>query len=152
MTVGDNVAFPLREHTALSAEAITEKVREKLAVVDLTKIEQKYPAELSGGMRKRVGLARAIVLDPSIVLYDEPTTGLDPLTTDSVDKMILDASKRLQVTSVVISHDVGSALLVADDIAVIHEGVIVEDVPVSEIRNSTHPFVKEFLHTWFRKQ
>jgi ABC-type transporter Mla maintaining outer membrane lipid asymmetry ATPase subunit MlaF len=77
---------------------------------------------------------------------------LDPLTTDSVDKMILDASKRLNVTSVVISHDVGSALLVADDIAVIHEGVIVEDVPAKEIRNSAHPFVREFLHTWFRKQ
>ena len=152
MTVGENVSFPLREHTLLSKEAIAEKVREKLAVVDLKNIEHKYPAELSGGMRKRVGLARAIVLEPSIVLYDEPTTGLDPLTTDSVDKMILDASKRLNVTSVVISHDVGSALLVADDIAVIHEGVIVEDVPAKEIRNSTHPFVREFLHTWFRKQ
>lgn len=152
MTVGENVSFPLREHTVLTKEAIAEKVREKLAVVDLKNIEHKFPSELSGGMRKRVGLARAIVLDPSIVLYDEPTTGLDPLTTDSVDKMILDASKRLNVTSVVISHDVGSALLVADDIAVIHEGVIVEDVPVKEIRNSTHPFVREYLHTWFRKQ
>ncbi|HSI03329.1 MAG: ABC transporter ATP-binding protein [Myxococcota bacterium] len=152
MTVGENVSFPLREHSVLSKDAIAEKVREKLGVVDLKNIEHKYPAELSGGMRKRVGLARAIVLEPSIVLYDEPTTGLDPLTTDSVDKMILDASKRLNVTSVVISHDVGSALLVADDIAVIHEGVIVEDVPAKEIRASTHPFVREFLHTWFRKQ
>jgi phospholipid/cholesterol/gamma-HCH transport system ATP-binding protein len=152
MTVGDNVSFPLREHTVLSKEAIAAKVSEKLGVVDLKNIENKYPAELSGGMRKRVGLARAIVLEPSIVLYDEPTTGLDPLTTDSVDKMIMDASKRLNVTSVVISHDVGSALLVADDIAVINNGEIVEDVPAKDIKNSEHPFVREFLHTWFRKQ
>jgi phospholipid/cholesterol/gamma-HCH transport system ATP-binding protein len=152
MNVGENVGFPLREHTKLDATAIADVVKQKLAVVDLKNIEHKFPAELSGGMRKRVGLARAVVLEPSIVLYDEPTTGLDPLTTDSVDKMIMDASKRLNVTSVVISHDVGSSLLVADDIAVIHEGVIVEDCPVSEIRNSQHPFVKEYLHTWFRKQ
>ncbi|MBC7792304.1 MAG: ABC transporter ATP-binding protein [Clostridia bacterium] len=152
MNVGDNVAFPLREHTDLTPDAIADMVKKKLAVVDLKDIEQKFPSELSGGMRKRVGLARAIVLEPSIVLYDEPTTGLDPLTTDSVDKMIMDASKRLEVTSVVISHDVGSALLVADDIAVIHEGVIVEDCLPSEIRDSQHPFVKEYLHTWFRKQ
>lgn len=152
MNVGENVAFPLKEHTKMTADAMADVVRQKLAVVDLKNIEHKFPSELSGGMRKRVGLARAIVLEPSIVLYDEPTTGLDPLTTDSVDKMIMDASKRLEVTSVVISHDVGSALLVADDIAVIHEGVIVEDCPASEIKNSQHPFVKEYLHTWFRKQ
>lgn len=152
MTVGDNVAFPLREHTKLGKREIAERVKEKLALVDLVGIEHKFPAELSGGMRKRVGLARAIVLEPSIVLYDEPTTGLDPLTTESVDQMILDANRRLQVTSVVISHDVGSALQVADDIAVINEGVIVEDCPASEIKKSTHPFVRRFLDTWFHKQ
>ena len=103
-------------------------------------------------MRKRVGLARAVVLDPEVVLYDEPTTGLDPITTDNVDQMILDAAQRLQVTSVVISHDVGSAMKVADDIAVLHKGEVVEDCAPSEIRHSQHPFVKEFLNTWFGKQ
>jgi phospholipid/cholesterol/gamma-HCH transport system ATP-binding protein len=86
------------------------------------------------------------------VLYDEPTTGLDPITTENVDQMIMDASARLKVTSVVISHDVGSAIKVADDIAVIHQGVIVEDCPASEIRQSRHPFVQKFLNTWFGKQ
>ncbi|MFL5247815.1 MAG: ABC transporter ATP-binding protein, partial [Myxococcales bacterium] len=100
MTVGDNVAFPLREHTKLSEEEIREKVKDKLAIVDLIGVEEKFPAELSGGMRKRVGLARAIIRDPKIVLYDEPTTGLDPLTTESVDDMIIGARQKLGVTSV----------------------------------------------------
>jgi phospholipid/cholesterol/gamma-HCH transport system ATP-binding protein len=152
MTVGDNVAFPLREHTKWKPEEIDRKVAEKLQVVGLEGVEPKYPSELSGGMRKRVGLARALVLEPTCVLYDEPTTGLDPITTENVDQMIMDANARLQVTSVVISHDVGSAIRVADDIAVIHEGVIVEDCPASEIRKSSHPFVQKFLNTWFGKQ
>jgi phospholipid/cholesterol/gamma-HCH transport system ATP-binding protein len=152
MTVGDNVAFPLREHTKWAPEEIARKVAEKLEVVGLTGAERKYPSELSGGMRKRVGLARALVLEPTCVLYDEPTTGLDPITTENVDQMILDANARLHVTSVVISHDVGSAINVADDIAVIHEGVIVEDCAASEIRRSSHPFVQQFLNTWFGKQ
>jgi len=108
MTVADNVAFPLREHNpGLSEAEIQQKVKEKLAVVDLHGVEQKFPAELSGGMRKRVGLARAIVREPKIVLYDEPTTGLDPLTTESVDEMIIHARERLTVTSVVISTTSG---------------------------------------------
>jgi phospholipid/cholesterol/gamma-HCH transport system ATP-binding protein len=152
MSVGDNVAFPLLEHTRLSKKEVWEKVAEKLEVVGLSGKENKFPAELSGGMRKRVGLARAIVLEPACVLYDEPTTGLDPLTTDNVDNMIMDAKKRLNVTSVVISHDVGSALKIADEIAVIHQGKIVEDCAVDAIRQSKHPFVQEFLQTWFGKQ
>ena len=152
MSVEENVAFPLQEHTDLGKDEIHAKVHEKLAMVGLADFAQKYPAELSGGMRKRVGLARAVVLDPICVLYDEPTTGLDPLTTNNVDEMILEANQKLAVTSVVISHDVGSALKVADDIAVIHEGVIVEDCSASEIRNSPHPFVQEFLNSWFEKQ
>lgn len=152
MTVGDNVAFPLREHTRLKPHEVAAKVAEKLEVVGLPGIEHKYPAELSGGMRKRVGLARALILDPKCVLYDEPTTGLDPVTTDNVDNMILDAKKRLNVTSVVISHDIGSALKIADDIAVIHEGEIVEDCLASKIKESPHPFVQQFLNTWFGKQ
>ncbi|MBI5511287.1 MAG: ABC transporter ATP-binding protein [Deltaproteobacteria bacterium] len=152
MTVGDNVAFPLREHTKLSPEEVARKVAEKLDVVGLNGAEAKFPSELSGGMRKRVGLARALVLEPTCVLYDEPTTGLDPITTENVDQMILEASAKLKVTSVVISHDIGSAMHVADDIAVIHQGVIVEDCPADALRQSRHPFVQKFLATWFGKQ
>ena len=150
MTVGDNVAFPLREHNpGLSEQEILEKVKEKLAVVDLHDVEQKYPAELSGGMRKRVGLARAIVREPKIVLYDEPTTGLDPLTTESVDEMIIHARERLSVTSVVISHDIGSAFHIGDRIAVINEGRIVEEGTPQEVRRTKEPFTQHFLATWF---
>ena len=149
MTVGENVAFPLREHTKMSEQEIKDRVKEKLAVVDLHDVEQKYPAELSGGMRKRVGLARAIIRDPKIVLYDEPTTGLDPLTTESVDEMILAAREKLKVTSVVISHDIGSAFHIADRIAVINQGKIVEEGAPAEVRKSQEPFTRQFLATWF---
>ena len=149
MTVGDNVAFPLREHTKMSESEIKDRVKEKLAVVDLHDVEQKFPAELSGGMRKRVGLARAIIRDPKIVLYDEPTTGLDPLTTESVDQMILMAREKLGVTSVVISHDIGSAFHIADRIAVINEGVIVEEGAPAHVRKTQEPFTRQFLATWF---
>ena len=152
MTVGDNVAFPLREHNpGLSEQEILEKVKEKLAVVDLHDVEQKYPAELSGGMRKRVGLARAIVREPKIVLYDEPTTGLDPLTTESVDEMIIHARERLTVTSVVISHDIGSAFHIGDRIAVINEGRIVEEGTPEEVRGTKEPFTQHFLAMWFAR-
>jgi phospholipid/cholesterol/gamma-HCH transport system ATP-binding protein len=150
MTVADNVAFPLREHNpGLSEAEIQEKVKEKLAVVDLHGVEQKFPAELSGGMRKRVGLARAIVREPKIVLYDEPTTGLDPLTTESVDEMIIHARERLTVTSVVISHDVGSAFHIADRIAMLNEGRVVEEGTPAAVRNTKEPFTRQFLATWF---
>ena len=149
MTVGDNVAFPLREHSKLSEPEIRAKVKEKLAVVDLHDVEEKYPAELSGGMRKRVALARAIVREPKIVLYDEPTTGLDPLTTESVDEMIIHARERLSVTSVVISHDIGSAFHIGDHIAMINEGRIVEEGTPAEVRRTQEPHTKQFLATWF---
>jgi phospholipid/cholesterol/gamma-HCH transport system ATP-binding protein len=150
MTVGDNVAFPIREHNpGLSEAQIMDKVKEKLAVVDLHDVEQKYPAELSGGMRKRVGLARAIIRDPKIVLYDEPTTGLDPITTESVDEMIIHARERLRVTSVVISHDIGSAFNIGDRIAVINEGRIVAEGTPAEVRKTQEPFTRQFLATWF---
>ncbi len=152
MTVLENVAFPLREHRKeLSEEEIRRIVAEKLGVVGLSGVEEKYPAELSGGMRKRVGLARAIVQEPGIVLYDEPTTGLDPITTDYVDEMILTAKRELGVTSVVISHDIASAFKVADELAVLYNGRIVESGPPEQVRASTHPHVREFLHTWFEK-
>jgi phospholipid/cholesterol/gamma-HCH transport system ATP-binding protein len=151
MNVFENVAFPLMEHERMSEEEAREVVRQKLEIVGLRDVEHKYPADLSGGMRKRVGLARAIVLNPKIVLYDEPTTGLDPITTDYVDEMILDAKQKLRVTSVVISHDIASAFKVADKIAFLSQGRIVEQGPPSQLRASEHPAVKVFLQTWFGK-
>jgi phospholipid/cholesterol/gamma-HCH transport system ATP-binding protein len=151
MTVGDNVAFPLREHSKLSEAEIRKRVEDKLAIVGLYDVAERYPAALSGGMRKRVGLARAIVHEPKIVLYDEPTTGLDPITTDYVDEMILTAKAKLGVTSLVISHDVASAFKVADQIAFLAGGKIVAHAPPAELRRSTHPVVKLFLSTWFGK-
>jgi phospholipid/cholesterol/gamma-HCH transport system ATP-binding protein len=151
MTVGENVAFPLREHTKLSPKERAEKVHEKLSLVGLAGNENRMPAELSGGMRKRVGLARAVVLEPEIVLYDEPTTGLDPITTDNVDQMILDAKAALGVTSVVISHDIGSSFKVADQVAFLYQGQIVAVGTPSEIRKASHPQLQAFLRTWFEK-
>jgi phospholipid/cholesterol/gamma-HCH transport system ATP-binding protein len=151
MTIYENVAFPLREHAKLSEAEMRKRVEEKLAIVGLHDVADRYPADLSGGMRKRVGLARAIVRDPKIVLYDEPTTGLDPITTDYVDDMILTAKAKLGVTSLVISHDVASAFKVADQIAFLAEGKIVAHAPPAEIRRSTHPAVKLFLSMWFGK-
>ena len=151
LTVEENCAFPLREHTRKSKSEIRGIVKEKLAALGLDGTQRKYPGELSGGMRKRVGLARAIVLEPKIVLYDEPTTGLDPITTDYVDEMILEAKRELGVTSVVISHDIASAFKVADHIAFLADGVICEQGPPDKLRKSQHPKVKVFLQTWFGK-
>ena len=153
MNVYENVAFPLREHEPGLAESeVKKRVAEKLALFGLEGIEHKSPADLSGGMRKRVGLARAIMMNPRIVLYDEPTTGLDPITTKYVDDMILRAKEELKVTSVVISHDIASAFNVADYIAFLYHGEIVEYGTPSELRASKHPFVSEFLDTWFGRQ
>ena len=152
MTVGDNVAFPLREHEPrMKDDEVMARVADKLALFGLEGTEKKYPADLSGGMRKRVGLARAIIMEPTIVLYDEPTTGLDPITTESVDEMILRAKETLGVTSVVISHDIASAFNVADRIAFLFEGEIVAYGPPDDVRNSGHDFVSQFLNTWFRR-
>jgi phospholipid/cholesterol/gamma-HCH transport system ATP-binding protein len=152
MTVYENVSFPLREHSRMKEDEIRARVREKLGLVGLENVEDKYPADLSGGMRKRVGLARAIVLDPKIVLYDEPTTGLDPITTAYVDEMILEAKRELGVTSVVISHDIASSFKVADDVAFLYEGRIVEYGSPQHLRDSRHPGLQAFLQTWFGKQ
>ena len=149
LTVFENVAFALREHTKLSEEEIATRVKEKLAVVELFGVEQKYPAELSGGMRKRVALARAIAREPKLVLYDEPTTGLDPLTTESVDDMIIGAREKLGVTSVVISHDIGSTFHIGDHVAMLHDGRIVEEGPPDKVRHSQEPHTRHFLATWF---
>lgn len=156
MNIFDNVAFPLRERRRgpkLGPDDIRKAVIDKLAVVDLgEEVLERWPAELSGGMRKRVGLARALVSDPQIVLYDEPTTGLDPITTNYVDEMILHAKERLGITSMVISHDIASAFRVADRIGVLYDGRLVAIGTPAEVRQSKDPFVQRFLSTWFEKQ
>jgi len=156
MTVFDNVAFPLTEKSwraRKTPEEIRARVVEKLKVVDLgEEVLDRWPSELSGGMRKRVALARALVSDPQVVLYDEPTTGLDPITTDYVDGMILAAKKKLGVTSMVISHDIASAFRVADRLAVLYDGHLAAEGTPEEVRRSTDPFVQRFLSTWFEKQ
>ncbi|HSA58277.1 MAG TPA: ABC transporter ATP-binding protein [bacterium] len=143
--VEDNVAFPLREHTDLSDEEIARRVKEKLTLVGLEAALDKMPSELSGGMRKRVGLARAIALEPSIILYDEPTTGLDPLMTDTINRLIVDTHNKTGVTSVIISHDIEATFQVADHVAMLHEGVIIENGAPEAFRKSRHPFVRRFL-------
>jgi phospholipid/cholesterol/gamma-HCH transport system ATP-binding protein len=145
LTVEENVAFPLIEHRQLSKEEVRRRVMERLHSLGLHNIEHKYPAELSGGMRKRVGLARALVLEPKILLYDEPTTGLDPVATKNVDDMIRDISKETGVTSVVISHDMASTFRIADRISMLYEGAIVESGAPQQIRRSTHQFLREFV-------
>ena len=151
MSVGENVGFPLREHRNLKEREINDIVARKLTLLSLEGAEGLMPAELSGGMRKRVGLARAIVLDPRIILYDEPTTGLDPITANSVDEMIIEAKEKLGVTSVVITHDIASSFRVGDYVAMIHEGVIVDQGPPEKIRRSSHSYVRKFFSTWFAK-
>ena len=153
MTNADNVAFPLREHRKLSAAELTERVRSLFATfsLDYDVVGPRFPSEISGGQRKRVALARAVALEPAIVLYDEPTTGLDPITTDQVDEMILDAKRKLGVTSVVISHDIASAFKIADNIIFIYDGEIVAEGLRREMLSSTHPFVKQFFATWSAK-
>lgn len=148
MTVYENVSFPLREHSSLGEAEIARIVRAKLDLFGLGGTEGLRPSDLSGGMKKRVGLARAIVLDPKILLYDEPTSGLDPLTTRAVDEMILEAKTKLQVTSVVISHDIASTLRISDRIALLHQGRIVECAPPDQFRASLVPEVQAFLQGW----
>ncbi len=145
LTVGENVAFPLREHTRLSEKEIWARVEAKLAQVGLLEAIEKMPSELSGGMKKRAALARALALDPEIVLFDEPTTGLDPLMQESIAKLIKDAQQRHNLTCVVISHDVPVAFAIADKIAFLHEGVVIEEGPPEKIKASQHPFVRKFI-------
>lgn len=145
LNVYENVAFPLKEHTSLKKKEIDRIVEEKLRLVGLDRIQHKMPAELSGGMRKRVGLARAIALSPQIVLYDEPTTGLDPLMTASVNQLIRDTQENLHLTSVIISHDLESTFNLADKIAMLHEGKIVAEGSPEEFQNTEHPFVRKFI-------
>lgn len=145
MNVYENISFPLIEHTRLKEDEIRLKVSEKLALVGLSNIEHKMPNELSGGMRKRVGLARAIVLDPKVILYDEPTTGLDPIMTEAINNLIANTKERLKITSIVISHDIRSSFRIADKIAMLDGGRIVEYGPPASILASKNEGVRLFL-------
>ena len=145
MTVFDNIAFPLRRQATKSPDEIRQRVEECLEIVHLTGIEKKKPAELSGGMRRRVGFARAIALEPQILLFDEPTTGLDPIMTDVIDSTIVEMRKRLQCTSVTITHSMESAEKIGDKIALIFQGKIVEQKPPKEFLSSSNPLVRQFV-------
>jgi phospholipid/cholesterol/gamma-HCH transport system ATP-binding protein len=146
LTVADNVAFALRRAAKLNESEIAERVGSALDMVDLAGTEEKKPAELSGGMRKRVGLARAIVYQPEIVLYDEPTTGLDPIVSDSIDQLMMRVCSRLKVTSVVVTHDMRSARRVGQRILLLHEGRIHADGTPEEIFESKDPIVHRFVN------
>ncbi len=145
MTVEENISFPLIEHTKKNRREIREIVAQSLEAVSLPGIEKKFPAELSGGMRKRVGLARAIVMKPEILFYDEPTTGLDPVATKNVDDLIAHINHTMGVTSVVISHDMASTFRIAHRVGMLYGGRIVDIGTPDEIRQSSHPKVREFL-------
>jgi phospholipid/cholesterol/gamma-HCH transport system ATP-binding protein len=145
MTVGENVGLGLRHHTSLSEDQVKERVREKLALVGLTGLEDKYPAELSGGMKKRVGLARAMAMDPECIILDEPTTGLDPIMADVINELILRLQKDLCITSVAVTHDMVSATKIADRIAMLYEGQIIFDGTPQQIQQSTDPVVQQFI-------
>jgi phospholipid/cholesterol/gamma-HCH transport system ATP-binding protein len=145
MTVYDNVAFPLREHSQMEESEIAEQVENTLSSLDMKKGWDKLPNELSGGMRKRVGLARAMIRKPSILLYDEPTTGLDPINRNMVDQLIARLKIESKLTSIVISHDLSSALHLADQIAFLHQGKIVFFGTAEEFQKSTHPTILEFM-------
>jgi phospholipid/cholesterol/gamma-HCH transport system ATP-binding protein len=145
MSVGENVAFPIREHKKMSHLEIEKLVCEKLSLVGLSGIEKKMPSELSGGMRKRVALARAIALDPDILLFDEPTTGLDPIMTGAIDHLIIETQKRFQMTCVVISHDIQSVFRIAHNIVMLYEGKIIEGGTPEVFRQSPNKVIQDFL-------
>jgi phospholipid/cholesterol/gamma-HCH transport system ATP-binding protein len=145
LTIGENVAMGLRKQEGLTEAEIDERVHEALELVDLPDVSQRSPAELSGGMRKRVGIARAIALRPKYILYDEPTTGLDPVTSAVIDDLMVRMERQLGVTGVVITHDMRSAYTVANRIAMLYEGTVRQFGTVDEIKNTTDPVVRQFI-------
>ena len=149
MSVFENVALPLREKTRMTEEQIVKKVTETLAMVGLDDDGGKMPSEISGGMQKRAGLARAIVRDPEIVLYDEPTSGLDPVTARMIDQLIARLNNQIGITSVVVTHDLHSALTIGDRIAMLKDGQVVELSKPADFRRSRNPVVREFLEAQF---
>ena len=145
MTVFENVSFALCEHTTLAKDAIAQRVHECLQLVGLQEVDDLYPSELSGGMRKRVGLARALAINPEIILYDEPTTGIDPIMSDVINELIITLRDRLKVTSVVVTHDMRSAYKVADRIAMLYNGQIIAVGTPEQIRSSDNAYVQQFI-------
>jgi phospholipid/cholesterol/gamma-HCH transport system ATP-binding protein len=146
MTVAENISFPIRQHYKVGSwREIEEIVKVKLAMVGLDGFQNSYPAQLSGGQRKRVALARAIALNPEVILYDEPTTGLDPIRSDIINELILKLERELGVTTVVVTHDMKSAYKVADRIIMLHNGKVVADGDADHIRNHPHPVVQQFI-------
>jgi phospholipid/cholesterol/gamma-HCH transport system ATP-binding protein len=145
LSVWENVGFALKQHTGLSDREIRGKAREKLAMVGLYDVEDLKPSELSGGMQKRVGLARAIAMEPEILLYDEPTTGLDPINADMINNLIIQMREKLNVTSVAITHDMTSAYKIADRIAMLYKGRMLEVGTPPEIQETDNPYVRQFI-------
>jgi phospholipid/cholesterol/gamma-HCH transport system ATP-binding protein len=146
MTVGENIALPLREHSDLDENIISIIVKLKLELVGLRDFEHLMPAQLSGGMKKRVGLARAIALDPEIIFYDEPGAGLDPVVLAVIDRLIMDLGKKLGVASIVVTHEMNSAFRIADRMVLLYRGKIIAAGTPAEIRDSTDPVVQQFIH------
>lgn len=145
ISVGENVAFPLRRHTRLSDAEIDGLVHEKLRRVGLEAARHKAPSEISGGMRKRVGLARALALGPSVLLADEPSSGLDPVTSQEIDELLLDLKRTEGTTMVVVTHNIPSARRIGDELAVLHQGRILASGSAAELEGSEHPLVQEFM-------
>jgi phospholipid/cholesterol/gamma-HCH transport system ATP-binding protein len=145
MTAGENIALPIREHTALDDNIIKIMVKMKLDLVGLRDFEDLYPGQLSGGMQKRVALARALTLDPEVVFFDEPTTGLDPIVTSVIMKLIADLNRLLGITCVVVTHAVEEAMKIADKIVILYMGKVLADGTPQEIRESTDPIVQQFI-------
>ncbi len=146
MTVAENIALPLVEHTDLSPKEIKRQVAEKLEMVGLPGIENLKPSELSGGMKKRVALARAIIMNPKYVLYDEPTTGLDPIMAANIDHLINELNDRLNVTSIIVTHDMQSVSRIADRVVMLHMGMIMFEGSVEELHTADNPIVYQFVH------
>ena len=146
MTVAENIGFCLKESIGLDAAAIADTVEEKLALVGLSDIGSKMPSEISGGMKKRVALARAIVAGPDILLYDEPTTGLDPISADKINELIVDVNKKLGVTSIAVTHDMASAYKIADRIVMLYDGKVICDGKPDQIKNTENPVVRQFIN------
>jgi len=145
LKVWENVGFGLRQHTRLGEEEIRRIATEKLRLLGLKDVEDLMPAELSGGMKKRVSLARAIALEPEILLYDEPTTGIDPVVADAINELIIQMREKLNVTSIAITHDMKSAYKIGDRIAMLYQGQIIEVGTPDEIKNSSNPIVQQFI-------
>jgi len=147
LNVAENITFPIRQHYKITDwSEVDELVKTKLAMVGLDGFQNYYPANLSGGQRKRVALARAIALNPEVILYDEPTTGLDPIRADVINELILKLQRELGITSVIVTHDMTSAYKIADRIVMLHNGKIIADGDADHIRNHPHPIVQQFIH------